>query len=172
MAKSYFAKDADFTDYVKGKGRSLFILLHGSPGTEKPLTAGKSSTCLPNNARLMIARMCSRRRTKTAVHDLLRRPGTEPTKLEMNIRSVFEDATMLGAVLLLDEADIFLEEPDFCHLKGYALVSVFLQKLEFFDGVLFLAASRPELLYEAFQSRIHITMRVMIRVHTIGLEYG
>ena len=40
MARSYTNKDTSFTDLVKGKGRGLVILLHGSPGTGKTLTAG------------------------------------------------------------------------------------------------------------------------------------
>lgn len=75
MAKSFFAKSADFNDLVKGKGRGLIILLHGSPGTGKTLTAGKCSTRLIVLAMLTVVRMPSRRPTKTAIHDNLRRPG-------------------------------------------------------------------------------------------------
>lgn len=41
MVKSYLSNDAEFNDLIKGKGRGLVILLHGSPGVGKTLTAGK-----------------------------------------------------------------------------------------------------------------------------------
>ena len=40
MVRAYVNKDASFRDLVKGKGRGLIVLLHGSPGTGKTLTAG------------------------------------------------------------------------------------------------------------------------------------
>lgn len=86
--------------------------------------------------------------------------GTEPNELEQKIRSAFEDATRWGAVLLLDEADVFLQERDVRDLKRNALVSVFLRELEYFDGILFLTTNRPGLLDEAFQSRIHVTLHL------------
>lgn len=42
LVSSYTNGDFRFSDFVKGKGRGLVILLHGSPGTGKTLTAGKS----------------------------------------------------------------------------------------------------------------------------------
>ena len=86
--------------------------------------------------------------------------GTEAAELETKLRSVFDDATRWGAVLLLDEADVFLQERDVRDLKRNALVSVFLRELEYFDGILFLTTNRPGLLDEAFQSRIHLTLHL------------
>ena len=48
MSKSYFAKDSNFADLIKGKGRGLIILLHGSPGTGKTLTAGMFFSIRPD----------------------------------------------------------------------------------------------------------------------------
>ena len=59
--------------------------------------------------------------------------GTEPWELEMNLRRIFKDATTWNAVLLLDEADIFLQMRDYKDVKRNALVSVFLRELEYFD---------------------------------------
>ena len=84
--------------------------------------------------------------------------GTEPYELERRLKETFGYAVNWNAVLLLDEADVFLQERDIHDLKRNALVSVFLRQLEYFDGVLFLTTNRPGSLDEAFQSRIHITI--------------
>ena len=84
--------------------------------------------------------------------------GTEPDELEKRLKTTFEYAVNWNAVLLLDEADVFLQERDVHDLKRNALVSVFLRELEYFDGILFLTTNRPGSLDEAFQSRIHITI--------------
>ena len=40
MVQSYVNRDLNFSDFVKGKGLGLVILMHGPPGTGKTLTAG------------------------------------------------------------------------------------------------------------------------------------
>lgn len=47
------------------------------------------------------------------------------------------------AILLLDEADIFLQERDVHDVKRNALVSIFLRELEYFDGILFVRFPPP-----------------------------
>lgn len=78
--------------------------------------------------------------------------------MERQLRVTFDRATKWNAVLLLDEADVFLQERDIHNLDRNALVSVFLRELEYFDGILFLTTNRPGQLDETFQSRIHITL--------------
>ncbi|KND87220.1 hypothetical protein TOPH_08158 [Tolypocladium ophioglossoides CBS 100239] len=58
------------------------------------------------------------------------------------------------AILILDEADIFLQDRDYENLTRNALVSskVFLQALEYFKGIMFLLATA--------WSRIHITLGI------------
>lgn len=84
--------------------------------------------------------------------------GTEPVELERNLHDAFRKATRWDAILLLDEADVFLQERDMSQLQRNALVSVFLREIEYFDGILFLTTNRPGLLDEAFQSCIHLTL--------------
>jgi len=64
-----------------------------------------------------------------------------------------------GAVLLLDEADVFLEKRQHQDVHRNALVSIFLRLLEYFQGILFLTTNRVETFDDAFQSRIHIALR-------------
>lgn len=84
--------------------------------------------------------------------------GTEPDVLERKLSETFEFAVNWNTVLLLDEADVFLQERDVHDLKRNALVSVFLRQLEYFDGVLFLTTNRPSSFDDAFQSRIHMAL--------------
>lgn len=49
--------------------------------------------------------------------------GTDPEKLESRLSSIFDLATSWNAILLLDEADIFLQDRDYDNLQRNALVS-------------------------------------------------
>ena len=46
------------------------------------------------------------------------------------------------AVLLLDEADVFLEARSTHDLERNKLVSIFLRVLEYYEGILFLTTNR------------------------------
>ena len=84
--------------------------------------------------------------------------GTEPEDLEMKLKQVFQYAVKWKAILLLDEADIFLQQRDVADVKRNALVSIFLRELDYFEGILLLTTNRPGDIDEAFVSRIHITL--------------
>jgi SpoVK/Ycf46/Vps4 family AAA+-type ATPase len=84
--------------------------------------------------------------------------GTEPELVEKRLNEVFDYAVSWRAILLMDEADIFLQERDIHNVKRNALVSIFLRELEYFDGILFLTTNRPGDIDEAFQSRIHVSI--------------
>lgn len=63
------------------------------------------------------------------------------------------------AVLLIDEADVFLERRSLHDLHRNAMVSVFLRVLEYYSGILFLTTNRVSTFDDAFKSRIHIPIR-------------
>ena len=63
------------------------------------------------------------------------------------------------AILLLDEADVFLESRERQHLHHNTLVSVFLRQLEYFQGVMILTTNRVTAFDEAVQSRIHLGIK-------------
>jgi len=66
-------------------------------------------------------------------------------------------ASRWKAILLLDEADVFLaQRSDSPQLN--ALVSVFLRELEQYDGILFLTTNRVQAFDEAVISRIHLAL--------------
>ncbi|KAK4064191.1 uncharacterized protein Triagg1_9170 [Trichoderma aggressivum f. europaeum] len=83
--------------------------------------------------------------------------GTDPENLEKLLK-IFDYAVSWNAILLLDEADIFLQDRDYDNLQRNALVSIFLRTLEYFNGIMFLTINHVGAFDQAFQSRIHITI--------------
>jgi SpoVK/Ycf46/Vps4 family AAA+-type ATPase len=69
-------------------------------------------------------------------------------------------ATLWKAVVLLDEADIFLEARDEKEgdSKRNSLVAVFLKELEYFAGIVFLTTNRLASFDRAMKSRIHLAL--------------
>lgn len=62
-------------------------------------------------------------------------------------------------MLLLDEADAFLEQRTSYHGNHNRLVTIFLRMLEYYQGVLFLTTNRKIQFDEAIMSRIHLTIK-------------
>jgi hypothetical protein len=85
--------------------------------------------------------------------------GTDSRFLEAELQKILDICHAWGAILLLDEADVFLEKRNMLDIHRNALVSIFLRQLEYFQGILFLTTNRVETFDEAFQSRIHIALR-------------
>jgi SpoVK/Ycf46/Vps4 family AAA+-type ATPase len=75
------------------------------------------------------------------------------------LRQIFDRATKWGAVLLLDEADLFLTKRTQDDMKRNAFVTIFLRQLEYYQGILFLTSNRVEEFDPAFSSRIHLKAR-------------
>ncbi|KAJ5000996.1 hypothetical protein K4K48_001919 [Colletotrichum sp. SAR 10_66] len=84
--------------------------------------------------------------------------GIEPLDVEKNLTENFRRAMSWGAVLLIDEADIFMERRTTSDLTRNSLVAGFLRALEFYDGILFLTTNRVGSFDDAFISRIHIQL--------------
>jgi SpoVK/Ycf46/Vps4 family AAA+-type ATPase len=85
--------------------------------------------------------------------------STDAAKLEGQLSRIFKTASHWNAILLLDEADVFLEKRSSDNLARNSLVSVFLRKLEYCQGILFLTTNRVSQFDEAILSRIHIMHR-------------
>lgn len=130
-------------DVVQGKGKGLVFVLHGPPGVGKTLT-GEG-----------IAEMLRCPLYMVSAGEL----GTDYRTLELELQKIMDIAHSWGAVLLLDEADVFLEKRQIHDISRNALVSIFLRILEYFQGILFLTTNRVETFDEAFQSRIHVALR-------------
>ncbi|EXF73780.1 hypothetical protein CFIO01_05711 [Colletotrichum fioriniae PJ7] len=136
MVKSYLNHNTGFHDLVEGKGEGLVVLLHGPPGVGKTLTA----ECVAESFKKPLYMVTA--------GDL----GTNPDTLEAKLSTIFDHAVAWDAILLLDEADIFLQDRDYDNLHRNALVS------KYFNGIMFLTSNRVGAFDQAFQSRIHITI--------------
>ena len=84
--------------------------------------------------------------------------GTTVFDMEKMLAKIFRTAKTWGAVLLLDEADVFLGKRTPDNMEKNAFVSVFLRLLEYYQGILFLTTNRNEDFDPAFLSRIHLTL--------------
>lgn len=85
--------------------------------------------------------------------------GGNSSSLDAELTKIMDMTSTWRAVLLIDEADIFLEQRSLHDLHRNAMVSVFLRVLEYYSGILFLTTNRVATFDEAFKSRIHIPIR-------------
>ncbi|EWC46772.1 hypothetical protein DRE_04017 [Drechslerella stenobrocha 248] len=143
LVESHRNSNSGFDDFIAGKGRGLICCLHGSPGCGKTMTA-ESVADFTKSPLYMIS-----------AGDL----GANAQELEKSLSTILRLCTIWNAVLLLDEADVFLEERSLHDLNRNALVSIFLRMLEYYSGILFLTTNRVKTFDEAFQSRIHVALR-------------
>lgn len=130
------------TDITSGKGNGLIMLLHGGPGTGKTLTAES------------VAEIAEMPLYRVTCGDI----GTNAEAVEKYLNTVLHLGKAWNCVLLLDEADVFLEERSMADLKRNSLVSVFLRILEYYDGILILTSNRVGMFDEAFKSRIQVAL--------------
>jgi SpoVK/Ycf46/Vps4 family AAA+-type ATPase len=84
---------------------------------------------------------------------------TDTSKLESQLFKIFQIARHWDAILLLDEADVFLEEraPKDIHRNG--IVSVFLRTMEYCQGIMLLTTNRVTEFDPAALSRIHLKVK-------------
>lgn len=129
-------KSSTFTDVVRGKLSGAVVLLAGPPGCGKTLTAEVFSE---SEGRPLYSVQCSQL-------------GTDPQALEDELLKVFARATRWGAIMLLDEADVYVHERG-NDLAQNAIVGVFLRVLEYQNAVLFLTTNRPDDVDDAIASR-------------------
>ncbi|MNE42411.1 ATPase family [compost metagenome] len=80
--------------------------------------------------------------------------GSQVDKLEQTLTKILALAERWNAVLLIDEADVFLEKRTSENLERNAVVAVFLRLLEYYGGILFMTTNRGDNLDEAFLSRV------------------
>ncbi|KAJ5776441.1 uncharacterized protein N7511_001452 [Penicillium nucicola] len=135
-------------DLVERKGKGLVILLYGPPGV------GKTSTAET------VAIEAGRPLFSISVADV----GTTAKHVEANLARIFALASAWQAILLIDEADVFLQSRSLGMSFGgnterNALVSVFLRVLEYYQGILVLTTNQIAQFDVAVHSRIHIAIK-------------
>ncbi|OQE29204.1 hypothetical protein PENFLA_c004G10182 [Penicillium flavigenum] len=129
-------------DLIAGKGNGLILLLHGGPGTGKTLTAES------------VAEIAERPLYRVTCGDV----GIKPEEVEKYLESVLHLGKIWNCVVLLDEADVFLEQRGLEDLNRNALVSAFLRVVEYFEGILILTTNRVGTFDDAFKSRIQLAL--------------
>ncbi|GES88227.1 ATPase, AAA domain containing protein [Rhizophagus clarus] len=128
-------------DPIANKGKGCIFLCYGPPGTGKTLTAES------------VAEYLGRPLWTIGVNEL----GTDPPRVEQQLVKILEVAFTWKAVLLLDEADIYLEErTSNNNAERNAMTSIFLRQLEYYQGILFLTTNRVISFDDAFCSRINM----------------
>lgn len=131
-------------DIIPGKGRSLVILLHGPPGVGKTLTA--EAVAEATGKPLLIVSVAE--------------VGLNAEQAESKLERLFDLAAKWEAILLVDEADVFLESRSSdADPERNAIVSVLLRVLEYYTGTIILTTNRISSLDIAVQSRIHLSIR-------------
>lgn len=131
------------SDLIDNKGGGCVLLLHGTPGLGKTLTAEA------------VAEVLHRPLYSVSVGEL----GVDPEMLEERLQRSLQTAQRWNAVLLLDEADIFLESRRSGDVARNAMVGTFLRLLEYYNGVLILTTNRVADIDAAFYSRISLALK-------------
>ena len=117
FARSQSKRSDSFDDVIQGKGRGVIMLLRGPPGVGKTLTAESVAEVMKVPLYVLSA------------GDL----GTSASRVEDSLKDILNMVPRWGAVLLIDEADVFMEARDSTDLERNELVSIFLRLLEYYE---------------------------------------
>jgi hypothetical protein len=130
--------DADIVldDIVSNKSGGTTILCKGEAGLGKTLTAEVYSETIEKPLYLVHSGQL----------------GTNPEKIDEKLSVILERAKRWGAILLLDEADVYIRKRD-NSMDHNAIVAAFLRQLERFDGIIFLTTNRSDDVDDAIVSR-------------------
>ncbi len=128
--------DVLMDDIVAGKSGGTTVLCAGPAGVGKTLTAEVYSEII--------------KRPLYRVHS--GQLGLNVAAMEVALKEVLTRAQRWGAVMLIDEADVYIKKRD-DNITMNAVVGVFLRVLEYFNGLLFLTTNRVDDIDEAIVSR-------------------
>lgn len=84
--------------------------------------------------------------------------ATTPEALEKSLEQILHFGRVWKCVILLEEAEIFLEKRTLGDSKRNALISVFTRKLESYNGVIILTSSNINSMDEVLRSRIQLSL--------------
>jgi hypothetical protein len=128
--------DVLMDDIVAGKSGGTTVLCAGPPGVGKTLTAEVYAEII--------------QRPLYRVHS--GQLGLNVAQMEQALKDALTRAQRWGAVMLIDEADVYIKRRD-DNITMNAVVGVFLRVLEYFNGLLFLTTNRIDDIDEAIVSR-------------------
>jgi SpoVK/Ycf46/Vps4 family AAA+-type ATPase len=127
-------------DFIDGKGSGKVVLLHGPPGVGKSFTV----ECLAQDLVKPLLAL--------TVADI----GTDQSTIEEKLSGWLDLAQRWNAIVLIDEADAYLERRSHNELSRNALVTVFLRVLDYFPGMIVLTTNQPGFIDDAFISRLNL----------------
>jgi SpoVK/Ycf46/Vps4 family AAA+-type ATPase len=151
LIQSHGKGQSSFDDIIKGKGTGLLL---GPPGVGKTLTA----EAVAEISRLPLFVM--------SCGEL----GSQANEINKSLKKYLDLATRWNAVLLLDEADVYLAKRNDNDLERNAIVSVFLREIEYYTGILILTTNRVQSVDSAFQSKfvLHRSRRETKRLQAVS----
>lgn len=137
---SIFNADASniFGDLFRGRHGGIVVLANGPSGVGKTLTA----------------EVYAEQQKRPLYSMEMNEVGTTVKEVEANLQRIFARAKKWNAVLLFDEADIFLSERTVSDLERSAIVGIFLRLLDYYEGTFFLTTNRGGEIDKAFKSRV------------------
>ena len=130
------------SDVISSKAGGFIVLLHGNPGTGKTLTAEAAAEKAKRPLMILSAAEL----------------GFKPITVELNLRNVLEICKLWNAILLIDEAEVILEERSLGDIQRNAMVSVLLRLLEYHQQVIFLTTNHITHIDPAVRSRIAVAI--------------
>ncbi|VUC31567.1 unnamed protein product [Clonostachys rosea] len=127
--------DCDWSpELIEHKGKGRIIILHGVPGVGKTYTV----ECMA---------------------EWSDREGLDAETLEIRLDSYLRRAERWKAIVLLDEADVYMTARNSLQVvSDTAIVSVFLRALEYFSGIMFLTTNRVHAIDQAVINRALLIM--------------
>jgi len=133
------------TDVVQGKSGGFLVVLHGKPGTGKTLTAEAAAEKAQKPLMMISAAELG--------------SYNNGLGLEASLRNTLYLCKTWDAMLLIDEAEVYLEARSLGDVHRNAMVSVFLRLLEYHQQVIFLTTNHISRLDAAFKSRIAVALK-------------
>lgn len=134
-------------DIISGKAAGVIVMCSGTPGTGKTLTAEVYGEVAK---RPLYTVQCSQL-------------GVDVDGLEKNLQTVLNRAQRWKAILLIDEADVYLHERGEDIFQN-AIVGVFLRLFEYFKGMMFLTTNMATVIDDAIESRLTAHLKYTVPV--------
>lgn len=139
--------DVLLDDIIEGKSGGTTVLCKGGPGLGKTLTAEVYSEIME--------------KPLYKVHS--GQLGVTSATVEKSLTDVLQRAERWGAVVLIDEADVYIRKRG-NDIDHNAVVASFLRTLEYFGGLLFMTTNRSDDVDDAIVSRCIATISYLTPV--------
>ena len=123
-------------DIIDNKGNGTVVILEGPPGCGKTLTTEVYSELMEKPL------------YKISSGQL----GVDAKEMDSNLYDVLRRASRLGCILLIDECETFVRKRGNDLIQN-AIITTFLRKIEYFDGIMFLTSNKIKDIDDAILSR-------------------